>query len=316
MKKWKVARASEIKRQAFYALENVRKANIPAKIIGISLFLLILANAVIVFIFADPAIGGGINWAVTTFYTFSTVCFFIEYLARIWIADLAFGDVSPARARLRYILSPLGLIDLMSFLPNALSWFLPLTPGIRNAINIIRLVRLIKLSRYMRGLRTIGRVISKHKHEIIASFLVLALLTVASSVLMYEFEHALQPEKFNNLLAGLWWAVETVTSTGYGDIVPITDAGRFTGAITMILSVALIAIPAGIFSAGFVAEFSKATVRKIERDVKSQDRDADRSSDHNAGNALLSDKKSARRADDVEDDRLDDDADGEDTDAL
>lgn len=151
------------------------------------------------------------------------------------------------------------------------AWFVPVTAALGQIINVVRLVRLVKISRYMRGLRTIGRVIAKHYHEIVAAFLVIALLVVVSSVVMYEIEHPAQPDKFNNLLSGVYWAVTTVTGTGYGDLVPITPAGRIVGSVIMFLSVALVAIPGGIFSAGFVAEFQNANLRKIERDVRRED---------------------------------------------
>ena len=73
------------------------------------------------------------------------------------------------------------------------------------------------------------------------------------------------------MLSGIYWAVTTVTGTGYGDLVPITPAGRIVGSVIMFLSVALVAIPGGIFSAGFVAEFQNANLRKIERDVRRED---------------------------------------------
>lgn len=269
----KLANATELKRQTFYALENIRKAQLPAKIIGILLFALIVANAVIVFIFAEPSLDSRIAGAISVFYTFSTVCFFLEYLARIWIADLSYGSRTPARARIKYIFSPLGIIDLLSFFPNVIAWFVPMTTALRSFINLIRLVRLVKISRYMRGLRTIGYVIMKSRHEVIAAFLVLVLLVVLSSVLMYEIEHPAQPDKFNSLLSGLYWAVTTITATGYGDLVPITTAGRIVGSLIMFLSVALVAIPGGIFSAGFVAEFQNTRNRKIERDIYQNDDD-------------------------------------------
>ena len=102
-------------------------------------------------------------------------------------------------------------------------------------------------------------------------FLVLALLIVVASVVMYEIEHPAQPDKFNNLLSGIYWAVTTITATGYGDLVPITPWGRIVGSAIMFLSVALVAIPGGIFSAGFVAEFQNASLRRIERDVDDGD---------------------------------------------
>ncbi|WP_282191629.1 ion transporter [Adlercreutzia caecimuris] len=267
----KLSHTNQLKRETFYALENLRRASWPARFVGGALFALILLNAVVVFVSTQPGLDPVTADVVAGFYRFSTVCFCIEYFARIWIADLAFGNCTPSRARLRYICSPWGIIDLFSFAPNMVAWFVPVTAALGQIINVVRLVRLVKISRYMRGLRTIGRVIAKHYHEIVAAFLVIALLVVVSSVVMYEIEHPAQPDKFNNLLSGVYWAVTTVTGTGYGDLVPITPAGRIVGSVIMFLSVALVAIPGGIFSAGFVAEFQNANLRKIERDVRRED---------------------------------------------
>ena len=267
----KLSHTNQLKRETFYALENLRRASWPARFVGGALFALILLNAVVVFVSTQPGLDPVTADVVAGFYRFSTVCFCIEYFARIWIADLAFGNCTPSRARLRYICSPWGIIDLFSFAPNMVAWFVPVTAALGQIINVVRLVRLVKISRYMRGLRTIGRVIAKHYHEIVAAFLVIALLVVVSSVVMYEIEHPAQPDKFNNLLSGVYWAVTTVTGTGYGDLVPVTPAGRIVGSVIMFLSVALVAIPGGIFSAGFVAEFQNANLRKIERDVRRED---------------------------------------------
>lgn len=261
------ASASELKRQTFYALENPRRGKTPARLIGYALFVLIVLNAIVVFISAQPGLDPIAADVINAFYTFSTLCFFMEYIARIWIADMAFGDCTRIRARLRYIFSPLGLIDLLSFFPNMIAWFIPMSPTLRTIINVVRLVRLVKISRYMRGFRTIGRVLEKRRSEIVAAFMVIAVLIIVASVVMYEIEHPAQPDKFTDLLTGIYWAVTTVTATGYGDIVPITPLGRIVGSIIMFLSVALVAIPGGIFSAGFVAEFQNASLRRIERDV-------------------------------------------------
>ncbi len=267
-KRRRVLESSELKRQTFYALENVRRGNVAAKVIGIALFALIVANALIIFLSVQPGLDPVPTGPLSVFYKVSAVCFCVEYVARIWIADLAFGDCTRAQARWRYIRSPLGIIDLLSFAPNVISWFVPVTPALISAIGVMRLVRLVKVTRYMRGFRTIGRVIKKHYHEIVAAFLVILLLIVVASVVMYEIEHPVQPQAFSDLLAGVWWAVETVTGTGYGDIVPITPLGRICGSVIMLLGLALVAIPGGIFSAGFVAEYQNANLRKIERDVQ------------------------------------------------
>lgn len=265
--------ATVLKRETFYALEDIRKASLVGRIFGIGLFVLIIANALLIFVMADPVQGGEnvflsadpIGW----FFRFSTVCFALEYLARIWTADVLYGSLPPWRARLKYLTSLWGIIDLLAFLPNLLSWFIPMTSAIRNTVNLLRLVRLIKISRYMRGLETIGRVLAMRRHEIIASLMVLLLLICVSSVLMYEVEHPAQPDKFNSLLTGIYWAVTTVTSTGYGDIVPVTNLGRILGSLIMLLGVGIVAIPGGILSAGFVAEYQNTSQHRIEHLVQS-----------------------------------------------
>ena len=162
---------------------------------------------------------------------------------------------------MRYALSPMGIIDLLAFAPGLLVLFVPVSSPMLNAARIIRLVRLIKLSRYMRGLRSIACVFRKRRPEIVAAFMVLALLTVTASVLMYEIEHPVQPEKFDSVFTGMYWAMTTITTTGYGDLVPVTAAGRLVGFCTMLLSIGVVAIPAGIFSAGFVSEFRAQDAR-------------------------------------------------------
>lgn len=265
--------STEFKRQTFYALENIRKGNPAAKIIGSALFFLIVANAAAVFISVEPGINIVANSVVDIFFKFSTVCFTMEYIARVWIADLVFSRRTHLRSRIRYIFSPMGIIDFLSFAPSIASWFLPVTPALMHAIGVIRLVRLAKITRYMRGFRTIGRVFRKHYREIVAAFLVIILLIIAASIVMFEIENPAQPDKFDSLLSGIWWAVETVTGTGYGDIVPITAPGRIVGSVIMLLALALVAIPGGIFSAGFVAEYQNVDLRRIEKDVNKKDID-------------------------------------------
>lgn len=267
-KRIRMLNSSEFKRQVFYALENVQQGKRITKIVGGFLFLLIVANAVLVFLSAQPDLEPLAANILNAFFVFSTVCFCIEYCARVWISDLAFGDCTRARARCKYIFSFFGIIDLLSFAPSMISWFLPVNAVIIHVVNLLRLIRLMKVTRYMRGFRTMARVLDKHKQEIVAAFLVIIIVILAASLVMYEAEHAAQPETFNSLFQGIWFAVETVTGTGYGDIVPITDLGKVCAMVIMILSLGLVAIPGGIFSAGFVAEFQNANMRKIERDVK------------------------------------------------
>lgn len=265
---------SLFKQQVYLALEDLPKARGVARAFGIALFVLIVANAVLVFAEPQFDLSTSVSQGLMVFGLASSVCFGVEYLARIWVAPLVHPHKSPGRARLRYVLSPLGIIDLLAFLPGLLVFIVPVSASALNAARIIRLLRLIKLSRYMRGLHSIARVFEKRRHEIIAAFTVLALLTVTASVLMYEVEHPVQPDRFDSVFTGMYWAMTTITSTGYGDLVPITAAGRLVGFLTMLLSIAVVAIPAGIFSAGFVSEF-RAQDAHARRESDEDDSDAE-----------------------------------------
>lgn len=263
--------ASAFKRQTYLALEDVRLAAPAARAVGIGLFALIVANALLVFAEAQPDLPSAAATGMLAFGLASSVCFAVEYAARLWVADLVHPRLPPARARMRYALSPMGLIDFLAFAPGLLVLVVPLSPSALNAARIVRLVRLVKLSRYMRGLRSISRVLRKRRSEIVAAFMVLGLLAVTASVLMYEFEHPVQPEKFDSVLTGMYWAMTTITTTGYGDLVPVTAPGRLVGFLTMVLSIGVVAVPAGIFSAGFVAEFRAQDARAREEERASSD---------------------------------------------
>ncbi|WP_418830782.1 ion transporter [Paraeggerthella sp.] len=254
-------RASRFKQQVYLALEDLSGAHGLARVVGVGLFVLIVLNALLVFVDSNPGVPYALSQVFLAFGLASSVCFGVEYLARLWVADLAHAGLSPLRARARYALSPMGVIDLLAFLPGLLVFLVPVSPSALNAARIVRLIRLIKLSRYMRGLRSIARVFHKRRSEIIASFMVLGLLTVTASVLMYQVENPVQPDKFDSVLTGMYWAMTTITSTGYGDLVPVTALGRFVGFVTMVLSIGVVAIPAGIFSAGFVSEFRAQDAR-------------------------------------------------------
>ncbi len=247
-------RATPRKQQAYLALEDPLAAGPIGQACGVGLFVLIVLNA---FLLSSnvASLDQITRNIVGAFSAFSTVVFAFEYLCRIWVADMLYPQLSPARARLRYLFSLLGIIDLLSFVPSMIMWFAPGSAALNDAVRVIRLVRLIKVTRYMRGLRTINLVFEKRRNEIVAAFMLLALLTIASSVLMYEAEHVAQPDQFDSVLTGIYWAMTTITTTGYGDLVPITPLGRFIGFITMVLAIGAIAIPSGIFSAGFVEAF-------------------------------------------------------------
>lgn len=256
---------SNAKKNAYYALESPRRGGGLAKFFGIALLVLIIINAFLVLVADDPSFSDTTRLSFSLVAAASTFFFGAEYFVRLWIADLVYPQLSPGKARLRYAFSLMGIIDFLAFAPGLVAFFVPLSTQILHSIRIIRLVRLLKLTRYMKGLHSISRVFQKRRSEIIAAFVVLGLLTITASVLMYAIESPAQPEKFDSVFTGMYWAMTTITTTGYGDLVPITAAGRLVGFFIMVLAIGVVAIPAGIFSAGFVAEFrSEDTPTKVK----------------------------------------------------
>lgn len=227
----------------------------PSRVFDLCVMLLILASVFSVFAetFDLPR---RVIVSIENFEVVASIAFSIEYALRVWTADLLFPDLSPCRARLRFARSGMALVDLVAILPFWLPMLMPgHLLGLR-AVRLVRLLRVLKLNRYMEAMAAIGEVFRNRARELAASFLFIFLLMILSSLLMYHAEHAAQPGRFCNAFSGLWWAVATLTTVGYGDIYPITAMGRFLGAIIALLGIGLVAIPTGILSSGFIEHFS------------------------------------------------------------
>ena len=189
----------------------------------------------------------------------SIIIFTAEYALRIWTANLVYPELSPVRARIRYITSPMAIIDLISILP----FILPILHtynlvGVR-VFRLVRLLRIFKLNRYSDALAAIGEVFRSKSQQMIASVFFVFMILILASLLIYYAEHDAQPDQFANAFSGLWWAVATLTTVGYGDIYPITPLGRFLGAIIAILGIGMVAVPTSILSAGFMETLEKQT---------------------------------------------------------
>lgn len=182
--------------------------------------------------------------------------FTVEYILRIWTAEYLYPKLNGRNARIRYVLSFNGIIDLLSFLPFYLPVFFPAGIVAFRMFRVIRILRLFRVNAYYDALNVIGDVIKRKKDQILSSIFIILVLMVASSLCMYGLEHEAQPEVFKNAFSGFWWSVSTLLTVGYGDIYPITIAGRVFGIVITFLGVGMVAIPTGILSAGFVEQYT------------------------------------------------------------
>lgn len=187
----------------------------------------------------------------------ASIMFTIEYLLRIITADFMYPRSGAFASRVKYMTSPMAIVDLVAILPFWLPMFLPGTMLGLRALRLVRLLRIFKLNRYFDAMKLLGEVVVSKKNELLCSLFMVGILMMISSLLMYSAEHDAQPEVFRNAFSGLWWAVATLTTVGYGDIYPVTVLGRIVGAFIAFSGLATVAIPTGIITSGLTERLSR-----------------------------------------------------------
>ncbi len=190
------------------------------------------------------------------FNIFSVAVFSIEYLLRLWSAVEIpmLSRMPPWQARLEFALRPIMLIDLFAVLPFYFSWLVPVDLRV---LRVLRLFRLLKLVRYSPALQTLGRVIQDESRALLGAVLIILVLLLFSSTAIYFIERGVQPGKFGSIPDSAWWALSTLTTVGYGDIVPVTPLGKLLGGVVMLLGVGMIALPVAIIATGFSQESNR-----------------------------------------------------------
>ena len=187
---------------------------------------------------------------------FVAIVFTVEYVLRIWTADLLHPKSGVIGSRVNYVCSAMAVIDLVAILPFWLPMFIPGSMmGVR-ALRLVRVLRLLKLGRYFEAVASVGDVVRAKKRELFGSLFFVLLMMMVASLVIYSAEHDAQPDVFRNAFSGLWWAVATLTTVGYGDIYPVTVVGRIFGAVIALLGIGMVAIPTGIISSGLMERIS------------------------------------------------------------
>ena len=193
------------------------------------------------------------HWAAELDLGFRIVCVFFvaEYILRLAAAPGAPGSEHRGewRSRLSWALSIGGLCDLLGILPGALA--LVISP--RHA-SVAGFVWSFKLVRYAPALASLQRVIRDSRHALLSVLLGFCIVLLLSASLAYLLERTGQPEVFGSIPAALWWAIVTLTTTGYGDVVPMTPLGRVLAGVDMVSGIIVFALWAGILATGFAEE--------------------------------------------------------------
>jgi len=179
---------------------------------------------------------------------FTVGVFTIEYILRIYVAKKPFS----------YIFSFYGIVDFLAIFP----FYLKSTIDLRSlrVFRVFRVFRALKLIRYSRALRRFHIAAGVVKEELVLFFIITGILIFLSAAGIYFFENEAQPQAFKSIFHSLWWAVVSLTTVGYGDIIPITIGGRIFTFFVLIIGVGVVTIPAGLVA----SSLSKARVIEEE----------------------------------------------------
>ncbi len=186
-----------------------------------------------------------------------SVFFLLEYLVRLWVAPEALSEAgrSPTGARLRWALSIKGLIGLLAVMPAVVIATGATVAGTgTDAADVFALMWILKLGLYAPAMGTLARVVSNERATLASILVIFLIVLVAAATATLLFEHKVQPDRFGSLPDALWWAVVTLTTVGYGDVVPATVGGKIIGAVVMVSGIAVLALMTGVLASGFAEE--------------------------------------------------------------
>ena len=165
------------------------------------------------------------------FEWFSMAVFSIEYGLRVWTCTVKPEFSSPIRGRIRYMLTPSAIIDLVVVIPFYLPFFFDMDLRFLRVLRLFRLFALFKMARYSQSLHLFKTVLRDTKEELLIVVAATMGLLIFASGVIYFIENKAQPEAFSSIPAAMWWAVSTMTTVGYGDVYPITNLGKIFGVL-------------------------------------------------------------------------------------
>lgn len=250
-----------IRRRIYLTLEPTEKGGILERIFELLLLTIIILNILAIICESIKDLHQEYSHVFYQFEVFSVIFFTIEYLLRIYsiVENKKYSD--PITGRIKFIGTPMALIDLMAFVPFYLT-FLPLDLRFLRIFRLMGLFRMFKVARYMHALSMFKKVIYDRREQLVLSIIFILFILVIISTTMYYVEREAQPDQFTSIPATMWWGIATLTTVGYGDMVPITAWGRIMGGLFAITGVGLLALPAGILSSGFFEMMHRPRTRK------------------------------------------------------
>lgn len=232
--------------------------------IDLILVVFIVLSVFAVILETVPSIHLPLADAFTLFDDISVGIFTLEFLLRIFSSPEGSPEKSAITARTNWLARPSSIIDLVAIAP----WYINLLVGggvDLRFIRILRVLRVLKLTRYNTAMKTFSDVMRREQRAFFAAMFVTFLITILAGAIVYEVEHAVQPEKFDTMPRAMYWAVITLASVGYGDISPVTPVGQAFTMVLAILGIGIVALPAGILGSAFSDQLHRQREEMIQK---------------------------------------------------
>jgi voltage-gated potassium channel len=247
----RVTGAPELRDRLYELLEHDHLPYTPGARL-VRLLVLIIAIDVLAAILASvPELDGSFGALFTTIEIAAVLVFAVEYAVRIWsVAGHSLHATTAARARLEYVVSSFGIIDLIAFLPSAIALLL----GDKTLVVLFGMLPFLKLVRYSPAMRSLLAALHAERRTLIGCVVILTGAVLLFASLLYAIEHKVQPDKFGTIPQAMWWAIVTLGTVGYGDVIPVTPLGKIVTVFAIVFGFAMIALPVAIISTAFADE--------------------------------------------------------------
>jgi len=249
----------KIKRTIFETIADARSKTRASQIFHALINLLIFINLIVIVLESIESLWERYNAFFTYFGLFTVIVFTIEYILCLWSCNIDRRYKGIIKGRLKYAIQPLVVIHLISFVPFYIYLVFPSITVLKllRACRLFRLINVFQYGKFGKALKLIVKVLRKKSRELILAVLIMLILIFISAVLIYDAEEEAQPEAFGDIPKSMYWVIITLSTVGFGNVVPVTVLGKLLTAIIALLGVALFALPAGIISSGMINEMQK-----------------------------------------------------------
>ncbi len=246
-------RLRDLRRRVYQVLEQGPVGDRVSWLVDRLLVALIIVNLVAVALESIPAYEERYASLFALIELFSLVVFTVEYGLRLWSAvEHGPHQHLPAmRARTKYALSTAGIIDLIAVLPF---WFTMVLPTDFRFVLVFRMVRFFKIARYSPAMRSLLDVLYNERRALFGCLVIALGSALVAASLMHLAEGKVQPEKLGTIPEALWWAIVTIGTIGYGDVVPVTALGKLIATGTIFAGLVMMALPVGIIATAFAEQ--------------------------------------------------------------